>query len=398
MIFMSYQVLVGEKRALVFPVMCHGYLRIDHSDATAIDGTNPRNEHGIFLHDKSITLQTILTPYDINGFGWGMPNLDNPTGHHGIVNSKKTVPVEQSKTYQYRDASNTGTDILESKTQAYNYFGGVSTSNYEMMIFYNTNFQLSLINSTTTNINQPSEYQIKLTVVVDGESDSITSDTVIKASSIPSDVSGFSGAIKYGYDNTGAGAKYEEVTNVTGNTGTTTQLQTGGTEDQTYNLGESLYIRNGQTFTKVATVTSTAAQITSTYVTVVYEAGKSYSDVTSKMLYREADKEALYLLSPFHITASYDVVTGNMAIYLNGSLVKSEIHSNSSGDFHIAAEDTFIGISSDSVLARTRKQFMGELHELAFTSGIVETFNTLDTLIPNYRQTLLYYRFEEVDL
>ena len=41
---------------------------------------------------------------------------------------------------------------------------------------------------------------------------------------------------------------------------------------------------------------------------------------------------------------------------------------------------------------------MGELHEFAITKGIQDSFMNVDTLIPNYRQTLLYYRFEEVDL
>jgi len=40
---------------------------------------------------------------------------------------------------------------------------------------------------------------------------------------------------------------------------------------------------------------------------------------------------------------------------------------------------------------------MGEIHELSITKDVKTTFQSLDTLLPNYRNTLLYFRFEGED-
>ena len=47
--------------------------------------------------------------------------------------------------------------------------------------------------------------------------------------------------------------------------------------------------------------------------------------------------------------------------------------------------------------ATTCKQFMGEMHEIAISNKIRE-FAEVDNLMPNYNNTLLYLRFEELDL
>ena len=111
-----------------------------------------------------------------------------------------------------------------------------------------------------------------------------------------------------------------------------------------------------------------------------------------------SDKEATYLVSQFLISASYDNFTGNMFIYLNGNKVASKIHSGKNSTFNIAPNDTFIGIATEDYSANTRKQFMGELHELAIISGVNNGSLSLDTLTPNYRNILMYFRFEESDL
>ena len=46
--------------------------------------------------------------------------------------------------------------------------------------------------------------------------------------------------------------------------------------------------------------------------------------------------------------------------------------------------------------SHTNNQFMGELHEFAFTNGARETFD-LASLNPRFAEVLLYFRFEEVD-
>ena len=46
---------------------------------------------------------------------------------------------------------------------------------------------------------------------------------------------------------------------------------------------------------------------------------------------------------------------------------------------------------------RRATQFMGEFHELCITEGYKDNFASIDTLLPNYRNTLLYFRFEEAN-
>ena len=412
---MTYEISIGERKSLVFPIMCHGHLRIDYSDEVA--GQN----YGIFGHDDSVTIQTILTPYDINGFGYEL-SQDNPDGKMGILTSKKTAPAIQSQDFTIRTSGGGSTHTFGSTTSGKRnytesgaYFGvGTDyqkTSGYEMMIFYNTNLQLSLVEGTTTNVNQPSQYKIKLAVVVNGASDSITTtDTVINANNITSDSTRWKGtSISYGYNSNGSGAAYEKIGTLTGSSSTgssdVNQVLTGGVTNQLFSADTKLYKRSGQTFTHAATVATTAGDATFTVDT-------GHSLANDDVLYIEAYKEALYLVTPYHIAASYDIVSGNMNIYLNGSLVASKKHTNYGEDFEIAAEDCFIGSDNNAGAnafsetsgteaadkAEERRQFMGELHEFAITKGTQDSFMNIDTLIPNYRQTLLYYRFEEVDL
>ena len=152
-----------------------------------------------------------------------------------------------------------------------------------------------------------------------------------------------------------------------------------------------MYTESAQTFTHIATVTS----ITSSLVTVSLEAGQSL--IASAVIFKEVNKEANYLVTPYHISASYSNTTGLMNIYLNGTRVTSKFHSAGASPFTVEAEDCYIGVSSDNADANTRKQFMGELHELAVIKGSVNSFVSTETLLPNYRNVLLYYRFEEVD-
>jgi len=112
--------------------------------------------------------------------------------------------------------------------------------------------------------------------------------------------------------------------------------------------------------------------------------------------------EALYLIAPFHIAATFSVSDGVMSLYLNDSLVASDIHSAKSTantTFSMAKTDCYIGTNgSTSGEAVTRKQFMGEIHEFAISLNAKSDFSFTHTLLPNFRNTLLYLRFEEVDL
>ena len=377
---MSYQVLVGERKALVFPVMCYGYLRIDYSDEVA------SSDYGLFNHSGPITVQAIVTPYDVNGYGYTL-DLDNPIGKMGVTNSKKTMPAQQSKSFTLKDRSGSSTTISEiGYNQAYKYLTPTAALTHEMMIFYNTNVQLSLLNSTTTNVNQPAEYKIKFTINANGTSDTLTTtNPVIKADDVVTDTNS-----SYAYDDVDGGAKYRVLGTIS-TVPTSTTFTTSLTEDEAFHIGDKLYTASGQTFTHIATVTGTNA----TTVTVSLEAGQSLT--ASALLYTDVNKEASYLVTPHHISASYDNTTGLMNIYLNGTRVASKFHSAGASSFTVEAEDSYIGVSSDNTSASTRKQFMGELHEFAILKGNMNAFVSTNTLLPHYRNILVYYRFEESD-
>ena len=400
---MTYEISIGERKSLVFPVMCHGYLRIDYSDEVA--GQN----YGLFGYDGSFTIQAIITPYDVNGFGYAL-SQDNPIGHMGVTDSKKTMPATQQHAFTLKDKDGTSTTITSAMTESGAYQVGIS---HAMSIFNNTNVEFELQNSSSINVNQPAEYKLKLRMKVDGSSgggwDEIESDTVIKANDITSDSTRWKGtAISYGYDSSGSGAGYEKIATITGSGVSGNNITITGLTNTNllFSDGVKLYTRSGQTFTHAATVATVAANQTFTVDTALYSGGPSQSLANDDVLYIESYKEALYLVTPYHIAASYDTVSGNMSLYVNGSLVGSKKHVNAGGDFEFDASDSIIGANKNVLSPNTfnadtasiRKQFMGELHEFAITKGIQKSFSNIDTLIPNYRQTLLYFRFEETDL
>jgi hypothetical protein len=155
---------------------------------------------------------------------------------------------------------------------------------------------------------------------------------------------------------------------------------------------QELFIRDGQTFTSIGTVNAAASGSKTVTLGAVVAA-----DLDDEELYTHSKKEALYLLNSFHVAWAFDVSNGRMSIYINGDLTATAIHSNygtGSFSFNVSAEDSYIGQDPNT---GTSTQFMGALHEFAFLDKYKTEFNSLFTLAPNYRDALLYYRFEEVD-
>jgi len=132
-------VYVGETKSLVFPMLCDGYINLDYSEMNPTD-TDLSLRAGVWSPRNSFTLEAILTPYDVNGYG------SHTTGQ-GTLDSQKTSPrlgATESNLTHYQSNKRFGT----------------SQNNQKMSIFYNTNLHLYLENTTTTNINQPSEWKI----------------------------------------------------------------------------------------------------------------------------------------------------------------------------------------------------------------------------------------------
>ena len=70
MINMSYRIYSGDKKSLVFPIMGDGYVHLDYSKHIPHDPTATEEAYGLWGHKSSFTIEGIVTPYDINGFGW----------------------------------------------------------------------------------------------------------------------------------------------------------------------------------------------------------------------------------------------------------------------------------------------------------------------------------------
>ena len=113
--------------------------------------------------------------------------------------------------------------------------------------------------------------------------------------------------------------------------------------------------------------------------------------------------QSVSAVNSFHIAATFNASDGVMSLYVNNSLVATDTHSakgTSNMAFSMAKSDCYLGAGQicESKSAVTRKQFMGEFHEFALSLNAKTDFPFTHTLLPNFRNTLLYLRFEEVDL
>jgi len=161
---------IEDSYKLVFPLMCNGYLRLNYDDAVSVGSDSSSTEaisrkRNLWAHDDSFTIETIITPYDVNGIGTRTAN------RHGVLDSTKTPP--------YPTDAITDRSIYESV----DYLGASNYLTQKMMLFYNQYVQLYLENTTSSSYNQPAEYKIvaKLTEA-GGSTKTVETDTVIKAS------------------------------------------------------------------------------------------------------------------------------------------------------------------------------------------------------------------------
>jgi len=358
---------VGQKQALVFPVLCDGYLRIDYSDQVA------NYPVGIFGYSDSFTIQTIITPYDLNGNGYKLASTNNPAGVSGIVDSVKTFPNVQDY------------NTTEAHYQDYVYNPDSTRKTGSMTIFSAGGTSLSLVNDTTTSQNQPAEYKIKFIVDANG-ADTLTSDTII-ISRVGSTGHNASANV---YDGVNNEVKYVVTVTPNSHTSGTNTFTTAGTENNEFFIGQELFTRSGQTFTSIGTITN----VTSSAVTMSGTVSPSISGVA---LYTHNYREAPYLLNSCHITATFDAQLGTMKIFYNGKELATKTHSNAATNmnFSFSEEDMYIGqIPSTGHTT----QFFGEIHEFAVVKGVKKQYDSIYTLAPKYDDILVYYRFEEVDL
>tara|TARA_R110002020_G_scaffold475377_1_gene709797 strand:+ start:2597 stop:3835 length:1239 start_codon:yes stop_codon:yes gene_type:complete len=411
-----YQTYVGEKKALIFPVMCDGYLAIEYRQGET--GTrsnayfpNPQT-YGIWDTD-SFTIETIITPYDINGNGYYLISAET-LGNFGVDSeylTKKSLPQVKTilgTTTTYNNISQSNTYL--SKAHRLDSTGSANNG-YKMSIFWNENVELYLQNTTTTSHNQPAEYQICLSV-----KDKNAVETIVRSGTVITSRESHSGKSK---EATSTDQKYSEDSDIIeydriGQTvnaiseGATSLTLTNGAlyESSFFYPGQKLYTNSGQTFTYLATVSAISDATTSATVTIT---AATHAVSSASTLYQPTKREAPYLLNTYHIGATFDINTGVMSIYLDGILLNSTIHTGDYSTFYMYPEDCKIGqgstsyattetIDSASTTNTLYSQFMGEMHEFAISKESKNNFESINTLLPNSRDLLLYYRFEEVDL
>ena len=102
---------------------------------------------------------------------------------------------------------------------------------------------------------------------------------------------------------------------------------------------------------------------------------------------------------------TFDNITKKLSILFNGIVAKTTTHDDDN-NFQLDSEDLFIGAngtsayrnssSNPSNFGRTNEQFYGVFHEMCFTNILTSAFNN-GVLEPNFKNTLLFLTFEEVD-
>ena len=383
-----YDVLIGKQRGLVFPIMCNGGVIIDYSDNIPTAGLAADDiiGYGLWALESSFTLEAIITPYDINGYGkWSAAT--QPT----IANSMKIMPSNHHQTSPAR------TDY-----QSEIYLPVTARLNHEMTIFSNYDasnnpiFWFGLVNTTLHNENLPATYKLRTSLSLNGIVQHFDSPVCISPSDLKrfkydtasNNLSGFNRDGMTGYELIGSITSQHSSTQYdnSANNYTITKLFNGNVLE--------LYYRDGFDFIGLGKIYSHSTS----RITTNHAFSGSLSSGTE--LFIRAYVEPSYINDSFHVACVYDNVSKAVTMYLNGNKLSNAKHAQSA-NFTFAETDCKIGQcnSEKGVTSATyNKQFMGEIHELSIMDINRKEFIGLYNLLPNYENTLLYLRFEEADL
>jgi len=375
-----YDVFIGKQRSLVFPIMCNAHVSIPYASNIpdiGSSGTSDDVPYGLWAHTDSFTFEAIFTPYDINGMG--------ATGLRGRT-------AQQTSDYVMPQG---GTGKLSEE-----YLPVADRYGHEMCLFHNDNFRVTLLNSTTTNNNQPAEYKVKVYLTINSNQDTFVTDTLITSASskawtfgddhVNNNLSGFDSDGRIIYDSVA------RLTN-THTIGSTLAVNT--TEDHNSRAltdiffdGQKVYKRDGFTFSEVGTIaTSGVSSSNLTFTSSV----NAMLDETE--LYIETFREPKYVENMHHLAVVYSAVNNSIKVFFNRRLVLNSTHTETSA-FEFSRTDFIIGKNTTGDNdASTDMQFMGELHEMSIEGFEKNTFTITNSLYPFFDETLLYLRFEEVD-
>lgn len=386
---MSYSIFTGKQRSLVFPIMCNGFLTLDYTDNIASTGTGI--PYGLWDLDDNFTFECVLTPYEINGYGTyrtagSITNPSNITkttigsGDSFNTSSKKIMPGLSQAVFTATEQNNFQSEL---------YLPRASRITHEMRIFHSTNFQVSLVNDTLHNENNPAKYKIKVGIKLGTASmEYFTSDAVI----LPNLGKQYDSFVEKGFEDDGK-VKYKSI----GSTTSVFSSKSANLANANQHLfdGKEVFIRDGLTFTSFGIVDSA----TSSALTLKLDPSVSVPSGSEIFIHGDFFEPA-YINNTYHIACAWDNQNKGVNIFFNGRLVKTGTHTQTDS-FTMEAEDFYIGANGGGATgansATTNNQFMGELHELSIMSINKSEFNAVNNLMPNLNDTVLYLRFEEVD-
>ena len=256
-----------------------------------------------------------------------------------------------------------------------------------------------MVNVTTHNHNQPAQYKIRFKLILGSTTTTLDSDVVITPSSginWPLANNTTNSLTKGVFDGDGKYThSFERATHSSGNSGTTLTFD-GSTAKNNFHAGQELFTVSNGVATSIGTVASVRTDSTFTL-----ELNTSQSTaLNSTDIYVKTLQHPAYVDNFNHIAVTYNDTQKLMSIYLDGNLIKSTTHT-ASDSFAFDREDFFLGANGTGAkgaanTAVTNNQFMGEMHEFAISSIAKTNFNIFN-LTPRYANTLLYFRFEEVD-
>ena len=372
---MQMNVYAGTQNSLMFPVMCDAYVNIDYSKNIANERT------GIWDLTGSFTVEMIVTPYDVNGNGDNCnkaSSVASVNNARGRQDSLKTMPAT---------ADNLATAV---DTQDELYLPTSARHLQQMVLFYNENIEISLRNKNTSQQNQPAEYCVLVKLTIDGTTQELETPVIVK--SRDRHYNTHAAHTTYLYDNTGAAfaklssESHAQMVQSVSNY----DLAFGANASYHFHVGQELFDSDGVSL-GVITAVSGGTDVTMS---------KNMAGVISATdkVYIRVNKEAIYLNSTYHIAFSFDNASKVMSVFGNGEMIGNAVHP-STGDFIFGTSDIYLGQNPDASTAPLRRnsQFMGEYHELAVTEGAKTKFGSFYTLTPQFRETLLYLDFEEVD-
>jgi len=381
-----YDIHVGEQKSLVFPIMCNAYVSIGYEDNIPdIEGTPSDTTddipYGLWAHEGDFSFEAIVTPYDINGESVARDRANSEP--EKVMPNGVTSGVSQSDFY-LDETSATG------------------RLNHEMMIFYNSKFSVSLVNTTTTTINQPAEYKIRVSFL--GGVANVETSTVITSSkerierldnnNYNTYLDGFNEEGFRVFDNicrvslvaAASGQKVIRVSH-TNNLGGHAYMP----------VGTELFTRDEFTYTSIGTI----ASVSSNDLTMSVNLTSTLSALTD--LYVETFKEPKYIGNTHHIGVSYLDSAKLVQIFYNGKLMQTSTVPSLPSPFVFDRSDFLLGRATTATTqtqnyAYTAKQFMGEMHEMCIEKTYKSKYVHMHSLLPKFDETLLYLRFEEVDL